>query len=336
MTNELARKPATIIDVAAACGVSSATVSRVFSGKVDSVASRTVERVREAAGKLGYSPSEIGRSLRLATTKIVVLLVPDASNDFCADVAVSIEQALQGRGLSMVLCNTGEDGDRQDRLLYEAQALRPHAIVLLGAIDTSGLREAAGRDRPVIFLNRRPPADIRAPYVGIDNFEAGRHVADYFLQKGYGRTAIIHGPRQYSASRHRLEGFVSRLEEAGFEPTDVLRVESLLTMEDGHRHGLELLSLASPPRAVFCGNDMIAYGIHRAAVEQGIRMPEDLAICGFDDNRINEWLAPWLTTVHVPALDFGAAVARILGQDRREKSATDVILPFSMKLRTSA
>ncbi len=93
----------------------------------------------------------------------------------------------------------------------------------------------------------------------------------------------------------------------------------------------------TPVRAVFCGNDMIAYGIHRAAEEKGVEVPDELAIFGFDDNRINEWLAPWLSTVKVPALDFGPAVASMLDPDKTEqKTAEDIVLPFSLTIRRSA
>lgn len=328
-------RPATIVDVASRSGVSTATVSRVFSGKIDRVASQTVKRVNDAAGALGYTPSEIGRSLRLATTKVVVLLVPDATNDFCADVAISLEQALKVIGLSMVLANTGEDPQRQDELLAAAEGLRPYAIILLGAIETPKLAEIARSSTRIIFVNRRPPPAIEALFVGIDNEAAGRRVAEYFLEKRYSDCAIIHGPRSYSASRGRLVGFTSYLVEHGVDPGSIRQIESALTMEAGYAHGISLLHSGKPPRAVFCGNDMIAYGIHRASVELGVRIPEDFAICGFDDNRVNDWLAPWLTTVHIPALEFGPAVVSLLSSGENEKHR-EVILPFSMTIRKSA
>jgi len=328
------RKPPTVFDVARASGVSTATVSRVLTGKTGRVASETIERVRRVATSLGYTPSEIGRSLRLATTKVVVLLVPDATNDFCADVAISLEQALKGAGLSMVLANTGEDPERQDELLLDAEGLRPHAIILLGAMDTPRLREFAQSKRRIVFINRRPV--MEAPFVGIDNEAAGYAVARHFIAKGFSDCAIIHGPRRYSASRGRLEGFLRCLSENGIDTGSVRQIESALTMEAGYEHGRALLASAKPPRAVFCGNDMIAYGIHRAAVERGARVPEDLAICGFDDNRVNQWLAPWLTTVHVPALDFGPAVVSLLSAGGDRPAGEEVILPFSLTIRSSA
>ena len=235
----------------------------------------------------------------------------------------------------MVLGNTGEDPLHQDELLADAEGLRPYAIILLGAMETQKLKEVVRTTKRVVFVNPRPPPSIEAPFVGIDNEAAGRRVAERFLERGYTDCAIIHGPRRYSASRGRLIGFISCMTERGVDLASIRQIESALTMEAGYEHGLDLLGSDKAPRAVFCGNDMIAYGIHRAAVELGARVPEDLAICGFDDNRVNAWLAPWLTTVHSPALEFGPAVVSLLDECETNKTR-DVILPFSMFIRTSA
>jgi LacI family transcriptional regulator len=235
----------------------------------------------------------------------------------------------------MVLCNTAEKPEQQDRLLADAESLRPRGIVLLGAMDTPRLRAMAQTARPFIFINRRPPPPIKAPYVGIDNKAAGRAVAAHLLERGHTAVAIIHGPRKYSASRSRLEGFLGRIAEHGINPASVIQIESALTTEAGYEHGRELLSRGQPPRAIFCGNDMIAYGIYRAAQERGVSVPGRLAIVGFDDNGINAWLAPWLTTIRVPAMDFGPAVASLLNEKNTARRKSEVILPFELTVRSS-
>jgi LacI family transcriptional regulator len=177
-------KPATIRDVARLSGVSTATVSRFFSGKASAISPETLETVRTAVHALGCTPSEIGRSLRLARSRVVVMLVPDATNHFVTDVAASVESELNGSGLSMVIANTAENAEQQDRLLVDAQGLRARAIVLQGAIDTLQLREMAARQSNLIFVNRRPAPGVVASYVGIDNFAAGLAVGRYFAERG--------------------------------------------------------------------------------------------------------------------------------------------------------
>ncbi|WP_431324784.1 LacI family DNA-binding transcriptional regulator [Rhizobium sp. YTU87027] len=326
-------KPPTVRDVARLSGVSTATVSRYFGGKADAIAPDTLESVRNAAEALGYTPSEIGRSLRLARSRVVVMLVPDATNHFTADVAASVEMALKDQGLSMVLANASEDAAQQDRLLTDAQGLRARAIVVQGAIDTPQIREMVARQHNLIFVNRRPADGVDAPYVGIDNYAAGLAVGRYFADRRYDNCVVISGPRQYSGSSERTEGFLDGL---GRE-TPVLHFESPFTMEGGYEVGRALLVDRSRRFAIFCGNDMIAYGVHRAAVETGMRLPDDVLLFGFDDNRLNEWLAPWLSTVKVPAFDFGPAIAKLICEPpKAPDQRTDIILPFQLKLRQSA
>lgn len=326
-------KPPTVHDVARLSGVSTATVSRYFGGKREAIAPQTLEAVKNAAEALGYTPSEIGRSLRLARSRVVVMMVPDAANHFTADVAASVENALKAFGLSMVLANASENAEQQDRLLSDAQGLRARAIVLQGAIDTPRLRELCDRQNNVIFVNRRPAEGIVAPYVGVDNFAAGFAVGQHFAKCGYENCVAIHGPRNYSGSTERLDGFV-----AGFGDTDrIQQVESTYTMEAGYAHGQRILADRSRKFSIFCGNDMIAYGVHRAALELKLRLPEDVVLMGFDDNRLNDWLAPWLSTVTVPAAEFGPAIAGLIkGQADKDVAEQNILLPFKINLRLSA
>ena len=326
------KKPPTIHDVARLSGVSTATVSRFFSGKLSVILPQTIERVREAAQTLGYTPSQIGRSLRLADSRVVVMLVPDATNFFTADVAASVESALQKIGLSMVLGNTAETAEKQDQLLADAQGLRARAIVLQGAIDTPMLREIAAQRRNVVFVNRRPAPGIASPYVGIDNFKAGLAVGKYFVKRGYTNCVAIHGPRHYPGSSERLEGFLKGI--GNRKP--IFQFECLFSMEAGYQQGQLLLSDCSQRFAVFCANDMIAYGLYRVAKERGLRVPEDLVIFGFDDNRVNNWLAPWLSTIRVPAFDFGPAVVDLIKMASSGMPEKRVILPFEIIIRQSA
>lgn len=326
-------KPPTVRDVARLSGVSTATVSRYFGGKADAIAPQTLENVRKAAEALGYTPSEIGRSLRLARSRVVVMMVPDATNHFTADVAASVENALKEFGLSMVLANASENAEQQDRLLSDAQGLRARAIVLQGAIDTPRLRDVCARQDNVIFVNRRPAEGIVAPYVGVDNFAAGLAVGRYFAERGYRNCVAIHGPKSYSGSTERLDGFIAGLGDSG----PVRQLEGAYSMEAGYEHGQRLLADRGPRLSIFCGNDMIAYGVHRAAMELKLRIPEDVVLMGFDDNRLNDWLAPWLSTVSVPAADFGPAIARLIeGSAKDTVAEQNIILPFKIKLRLSA
>lgn len=324
-------KPATVHDVARLSGVSTATISRYFNGKTDALSPKTLERVRKAVQELNYTPSQVGRSLRLSRSNIVMMLVPDATNFFTADVAVSVENAIRDQGRTLVLANTSENADNQDRLLSEAVGMRADSIILQGAVDTPKLRSIA-KQQNCIFVNRRPSSQIAAPYVGVDNFKAGEAVGQYFAQKGFDNIVAIHGPKHFGGSTSRLDGFLT-----GTGQSDrVLQVECSYSMEDGYEVGKKLLAHTRAP-SVFCGNDMIAYGIYRAAMDANLRVPDDVRIFGFDGNRINAWLAPWLSTVRVRTDLYGPAIADLVAKNGNWSEADrNVIFPFDMVLSQSA
>lgn len=329
-------KAAGIQAVAARAGVSIATVSRVLNGINTKAGAETQVRVREAAEALGYRPAHAGRSLRLRQTRLVALLIPDIANAFYSAIARSIETALRRQDHTMILCNTGEDPALQDFYLREMQAYHVRGVALLGAVESNGLTSALTSGLPIAFVNRKPPRG-GGVFVGIDNAAAGRAVAQHFLTQGFRRCGVIHGPLHSSASRERFEGFMARLQEAGCAPEPIHVHDGGLSMEGGYRAAAEMLA-ADPPRAIFCGNDLVAYGLFRRCRENGLRVPQDIAIFGFDDNPMNDWTAPWLSTVHIPYDAFGAAVTEALCRlwDGTGAVRQAALLPFSIKLRGSA
>lgn len=335
------KRRATVADVARQAGVSVATVSRVLNAKAgdrNPVAEETCQRVRQAMQTLDYRPSRAGRTLRTQVAHVVALLIPDATNAFYAAIAHSTEIALRERGYSMILCNTSEDPAIQDEYLREMQAHNVAAIVLLGAVETEELHTAAASDTPIVFLNRRAPRGSSGPFIGIDNTAAGWAVGDHFAERGWAWIGCIRGPQTSSASRERFEGFQSALAAAG-KPLDRRLVEDgALTIESGHAAMARLLAGEQCPDAVFCGNDLMAYGAYRCLAEQGLSVA-DVALFGFDDNPLNAWLATWLSTVHVPYSQIGRSAAEViveLAGSRGERMEREILLPFHLEVRASA
>jgi LacI family transcriptional regulator len=334
---ETLRPAAGIGDVARKAGVSTSTVSRVLNGIVSRASAETAERVQRAAAELGYRPAHPGRALRTSRTRLVALLIPDMTNAFYAAIAKSIEGSLVRDDYAMILCNTGEDPDVQDAYLAEMQAHRVRGIALLGAVASPGLAAAMERNTPIVFVNRKAPGG-KGIFVGIDNYRAGFLVADHFVDQGYRDCAALHGPLLSPASRERFAGYRDRLAECGVALAEGRALETQLTIEDGYRMAGILLTRDALPRAVFCGNDQIAYGLFRRCRELGLRVPQDVAVFGFDDNPLNDWLAPWLSTVHVPCREFGPAVSAALERLWAAPGLVqqnEVLLPYSIKIRES-
>ncbi len=332
MTGRRAR----ISDVAAAAGVSVSTVSRILNGIEGRATPATVARVNAAARRLDYQPALAARALRTSESRLVAVLIPNITSVFNAVVVSSIEAELARTGSSMILCHTRESAELQDQYLDEMHAHGVRAAVILGVIDSDGLRRARTRGIRLIFTHRRPPEGM-GPFVGIDNHAAGRAVGGYFAERGYHDTLIIQGLSYSSTSRERVQGFSEIFAERGI-PFSADRIhECDFTPMGAYRIAARILVRDRLPRALFCTNDQIAYGIMRRLRELNVETPGTVAVFGFDDNPLNEWLAPWLSTVSVPSELFGPAVAQLLASDSAGGAGDgEILLPFTMRLRQSA
>jgi LacI family transcriptional regulator len=323
-----------IASVAARAGVSIATVSRVVNGVANKASPATAERVREAIRDLGYRPISAGRDLRQRSSRIVALLTANLANPAMAAIAAAVEAALRADGLVMILCDTHDRPDLQDEYLLAMRAQRARAIVLLGAVASPGLARMQGDGDTLVFVSRRSPHGATAPFVGIDNRRAGMEVARHLIARGCSDLAVVHGALSSSATAERLAGFRAEARRIGaaLPARAVLTTAAADHLEIGYRAMDSLLQRGRPPSGVFCTSDLIAFGAHRRLLQEGLVVPRDLTLVGFDDSPLNDWVAPWLDSVRVPYDSFGPAIARAIagGADARSES----ILPHRLVVRT--
>src|SRR6185437_2411675 len=163
-----ARGAPTVDDVAALAGVSVATVSRVVNEKALKRASAsTVVKVQQAIAELNYRPMRAGRMLRTLESHLIALLIPDITNAFYSAIAHSVELAIREIGYAMILCNTEESPELQDAYLDEMKSHLVRSVVLLGAVDSPGLRRAAADGLPIVYINRKAPTGLSGPFIGI-------------------------------------------------------------------------------------------------------------------------------------------------------------------------
>lgn len=330
-------KPVSIGEVAGRAGVSAATVSRVLNGVTGKTSEQTRVRVLQAVEALGYRPSRAGSTLRQGRSHLVGLLAPDPGNAYNASVAASVERALRAEGRILVLGNTQEDPAVQDDLLREMRSLLVGGIVLLGAVPSPYLDECLRDGTPMVFLNRRSPTRQRAPYVGIDNDAAGRAVAAHLAACGYRDVAVFHGPMTSSASRGRVQGFRTEfVRRVGAAARIRLHRTSIDRMGSGYALTGAVLAEGQPD-AIFCTTDEIAYGAAKRCHEHRLRVPQDVALFGFDGNPLNAYLAPWLSTIEVPYDEFGPAAARVLQcwWATGQAPTGDTLLPFRVAIAPS-
>ena len=274
--------------------------------------------------------------LRQKQSRLVALLAANMANPTMAAIAASAEIALREQGLVMVLCDTHDRPDLQDEYLREMRAQQARAIVLLGAVDSPLLEAFRNGLTPLVFVNRRDPGSNDSLFVGIDNARGGRDVAQHCLARGLVRPAVIHAPLTSSATRDRVEAITKTFAEAGH----VVARQRLLSPDARDHLGIGY-SAASALRnegtefdCVICGGDLIAYGAHRALIEK--RATRDLPpIFGFDDNPMNDWIAPWLSSVRIPYDAFGAAIVEAIIAAPGKTRDRSTILPHVLVTRSA-
>jgi LacI family transcriptional regulator, galactose operon repressor len=305
----LRQGPVSLATVAAEAGVSVATVSRIVNGETRRASSETVERVQRLVATLGYRPNHVGRTLRRRESKIVAMLSPNLDNPAMAAIAASVETALRSAGYVMILCDTHDRADLQDAYLHAMRSQVVQGYVVVNAVRSDALSESVARGDPIVFVGRRNP-DGGGSFVGIDDRRAGADAADHLWALGIRDLAVIQPTQGSSATRDRVGGFITRLVELGL-PREALRTADapgLSHLEVGYAAARRLVEGQSWPQGLLCPSDLMAYGTYRLASEMGIRIPQQSRIVGIDDNALNAWIAPWLTSVHIPYADFGARV----------------------------
>ena len=319
---------ATSHDVARLAGVSQATVSRALRDDPRVTAS-TRGRVRDAVKALGYVRSELGRGLSTRATHRIALVV-ELDNILYQQLIGPIHDELLDRGYRMVLLAERADGGLAERLLDRSV---DGAILLTTRLTSLLPTELRVRELPFVFLNR-VGGITSEPGVTADNVGGSRAVAELFVSLGHERIGAILGPADTSTARDREAGFRAALDDAGMALPSRRVFRRDFDHESG-RLGLQaLLDVSDPPSAIFCANDFIAVGVLNVAVELGIKVPDDVAVVGFDDLDMAAWPVFGLTTVRNPVMQMARRAAGMLvdlveganGDEVREVVGTELVL----------
>ena len=303
-------------DVAAHARVAVGTVSNVLNHP-ELVAESTRKRVLDAIAELGFVRNESARQLRGGTSRTLAYVVLDTRNPFFTDVAAGAQQVAEDAGLAMFLCDGGEDPTRQARYLDLLEQQRVEGILITPVdADDPRLAALARRGTPVVVVDRGAGPDRCS--VSVDDVLGGDLAASHLLDAGHRRIAFVGGPRSIGQVADRLTGAERALARAGAEPLTVLET-TRLDVAEGRRAGERLAGLPASrrPTAAFCANDMLALGLLQQAVRLGLRVPDDLAIIGYDDIEFAAAAAVPLTSVSQPRQLLGRTAAELLLAEAR-------------------
>jgi LacI family transcriptional regulator len=302
-------------DIAADLGVSLMTVSKALRKHSD-ISEQTRERVLKRMRELNYQPDWIARSMVTRRTYLVGLVLPDLMHSFFAEVATGVARKLQPHGYQVVISNTEEDAETERRNLEVLMARKVDGLIIASAQRQGvnhGLFAALDRaDIPFVLIDRQI-SGVDANYVGVRDEDLGALATEHLIQQGARRIAHIRGPA-VSTGRGRLRGYRKALERVGMKIRPEYIVAGQFGDSGGYEAMLELLKTSPRPDAVFCYNDPVAAGAIKAALESGVRVPEDLAIIGAGNVHYSDLLRIPLSTVDQSSTLIGERAAELLSE----------------------
>lgn len=324
-------------DVARAAGVSTATVSYVLNGR-PGVSDDMRERVLQVAEDLGYPLEQHLARVKPERTRVLGLIHPDMTNPFYSDLSAGAIDAARAEGYEVFLAHTQENSETLASIIDAMIARSVDGVILtvLHPEDGERIRELRRASIPFIQVSRRIPG-LRADWVGVDDVAGADEILRHVVGHGYHDIGVITGPSNSSASAARAESFVATARAIGLPMPANRRFTSYLSEEGGRRLILQLIADDNVPRALVCGADAIASGVIGGLRANGYRVPDDVAVTGYDGVFPAASMLAELTTVSLPRKQ----IARIAVQQviRRIEGVggpiRDFLHPYRLRIGTS-
>lgn len=321
--------------VAREAGVSTATVSYVLNKK-DGVSEATRRHVLLTAERLGFPIEQFPSAT--ARQRILGLILPSISNPFYSDLSVGFLEAAQTEGYDVLLTHTHEDQDSLNRAIESMLDRNVEGLAFaIGRSDNaSALRRLRQAHVPLVQISRSFQS-VKANFVGIDDRAAAAAIMRHAVEHERFPIATVIGPRSSLASAQREAAFVEEAERLGVAIPPELRISGALSMQAGRDAASRLLSDPARPRFVLCGSDTLALGVMSEAMEMDLRVPQDVAISGFDGIEIASTPMIGLTGITQPRLQMGLRSAELLIEhiEHPEQAASQIILPHGVRFGTS-
>ncbi len=295
--------------------VSHTTVSRALNNK-SRIKDETKGKILAIANELNYRPNFIARSLVMKETKTLGLVITTMANPFYSELSQGIETTAIGLGYNIILCSTNYDLLTEKQYIDMLRSKGVDGIIFSSAhMDDPNILTLAEEAFPIVLVNRRtyhPAVRERVDYVGVDNILGGFLAVEHLIKLGHQRIGVIGGSSESSVGFERLEGGKKALATYGLEMAGDYFIEGDFLKSSGYRGGKEFLKMAEPPTAIFATNDYMALGTFEAILEEGQRVPEDIALIGFNDIEFTSMKGIELTTIGQKKYEMGALAVKTL------------------------
>lgn len=299
----------TMRDVAAAAGVSTATVSRVINqtARVDDA---RAQRVRKAIEDLNYRPNLIARGLRVQTTSVIALVVADIASPFFTAVCRGVEDTARRYGYSVILCDADDDIEKETEYVNVLASQAVAGVIISPESERTDVGPLVRNGIAIVALDRKLTLKTDSVH---SNSRAGAYDATrHLLESGARRIGCITGPRLVSTAEDRLDGYRAALAGASLRGDPELVEYANYREDGGYRAAKRMLELPEPPDALFVANNSMLVGAFGACLEAGVQIPDELSIVGFDDLEWANYTQPSITTVRQATYEIGSAAAQLL------------------------
>ncbi len=337
------RRSITIIDIAKELGIAPSTVSRALSGH-SKISPETRDKVMAVAKKWNYVPNKIALSLKNQETRTLGLIIPEIVHYFFSNVISGIEEVANKNGYSLLICQSGESLEREIKAVSTLVRQRVDGLIICCSRETEEFDHVEklpeNKGVPVVYFDRVPP-NSKHPKIIVDDLMGAKQATAHLIEQGCKNIAHLAGPENLLISRNRLSGYRLALQNAGRQPkTELIKYCKEGTTEVGFAKMNELLNQEVIPDGVFANNDIIALGAMMAIKKKGLKIPEDVAVIGYSNWQLSEFMEPGLSSVNQPGAEMGEqacqCILNYIESDEPVEFFSPIILPSSLVIRGSS
>jgi DNA-binding LacI/PurR family transcriptional regulator len=307
------KKVVTIKDIARMLGISKSTVSRALAGRSD-IHPETKQKILDLASQLQYEPNTLAINLKQQKTNTIGVIVPETINRFFARAVGGIQKQADMAGMNVMICQSNESYIAEKKNLHSLVSSRVDGIIVSISTETDRSDQFASlteKGIPLVFFDR-VFEDIVASQVVTNNYEIAMEGTEHLIEQGCKRIAFVTGPEHLFNSRARLNGYVDALRKHNLQVKDSYIVHSHYRSDKVEEYTRYLLNLPQRPDAIFAINDYAALEMIHIMKKNGLRIPQDVAVLGFNNENLCRFVEPSLSSIDHPAHDIGASAAEML------------------------
>ena len=329
----------TIHDIARELNISASTVSRALNEN-PRISLKTKEKIKAVADKLGYRPNSLASNLRNKKSNTIGIVVPLINRHFFSSVISGVEDIAFKAGYNVVISQSNDLLSKEINIVRSMFSNRIDGLIISIAMQTDSfehLKIFKKKNIPLVFFDRVVP-EIETDKIVVDDFAGGLRVTQHLIDRGYHRIAHLAGTQNLITYLDRKNGYVEALRKNGIPYDETLLIINTLTSDEGVSAVEQLMNLANPPDAIFCGNDTTALSSMIYLRDKGIRIPQDIGIVGFSNEPFSKVVSPSITTIVQPGFEMGQKAAELLIRqiETKERTYQTYVLPTELIIRESS